>query len=118
MERMGVVSKIAVARYVRNCVRREDVPRVSELAQLEGMTAEQLSRAFRARFGGRISDFMKAVQVRYARRLLRTTDLNTTRIAYLSGFGTRRTFFRAYRRVTGRTPADDQRNSGRGSSHS
>lgn len=103
------VSKYGVARYVRDCVRREDVPRVSELAALEGVTTEQLSRSFRARFGERISDYMKTLQVRYAQRLLRRTDLNTTRIAYLCGFGTRRTFFRVYRRMTGRTPAEDVR---------
>lgn len=106
---MRGVSKLAVARYVRDCLRREEVPRVSELAQFEGMTAEYLSRAFRERFHERISDYMKAIQVRAAQRLMRRTDLNTTRIAYLSGFGTRRTFFRAYRRLTGSTPAEHHR---------
>jgi transcriptional regulator GlxA family with amidase domain len=98
------VSKIEVARYVHDCLRREDVPRVSELAANHGVTAEYLSRAFRDRYGERISDFIKAIQVRAAQRLLRTTDLNTTRIAYVCGFGTRRTFFRAYRRITGGSP--------------
>jgi transcriptional regulator GlxA family with amidase domain len=106
---MGMVTKIAVARYVVDCLRREDVPRVSELAQNSGMTAEHLSRAFRARFHVRISDYMKAIQVRYAQHLLATTHLNTTRIAYLAGFGTRRTFFRAYRRLTGHSPSEDIR---------
>jgi AraC-like DNA-binding protein len=103
------VSKLVVARYVRDCLRREDVPRVSELAELYGMTAASLSRAFRMRFGVRISDFMKAIQVRAARRLLERTALNTTRIAYLCGFGTRRTFFRTFRRVTGQSPAEGTR---------
>ena len=106
---MGSVSKVAVARYVVDCLRREDVPRVSELAQQAGLTAEHLSRVFRARFHLCISDYMKAIQVRYAQHLLATTHLNTTRIAYLAGFGTRRTFFRAYRRLTGHSPAEDIR---------
>lgn len=108
---MQKVTKLVVARYVRDCLRREDVPRVSELAQIHGMTAASLSRAFRLRFGERISDFMKAIQVRAAQRMLRKTELNTTRIAYLCGFGTRRTFFRTFRRVTGRSPAEDTRGS-------
>lgn len=98
------VSKIEVARYVHDCLRKEDVPRVSELAANHGVTAEYLSRAFRDRYGERISDFIKCIQVRAAQRLLRTTDLNTTKIAYVCGFGTRRTFFRAYRRITGESP--------------
>jgi AraC-like DNA-binding protein len=98
------VSKFEVARYVHDCLRREEVPRVSELADNRGVTAEYVSRAFRDRYGVRISDFIKAIQVRSAQRLLRTTDLNTTRIAYVCGFGTRRTFFRAYRRITGESP--------------
>ena len=102
--RVSGVSKFQVARYVHECLRREDVPRVSELAGNQGLTAEYLSRAFRDRYGERISDYIKAIQVRAAQRLLRTTDLNTTRIAYVCGFGTRRTFFRAYRRITGESP--------------
>lgn len=104
---MSTVTKMTVVRYVWRCLREEQVPRVSELAQLESMTAEHLSRIFRARFGERISEFMKSIQVRRAQRLLRSTDLSTTRIAYLCGFGTRRTFFRTYRRVTGHSPAED-----------
>ncbi|HYH05429.1 MAG TPA: helix-turn-helix transcriptional regulator [Thermoanaerobaculia bacterium] len=108
---MRGVSKLAVARYVRQCLRREDVPRVSELAERHGMNAEYLSRAFRDRFGICISDYIKTIQVRVAKRLLRTTALNTTRIAYRCGFGTRRSFFRTYRRIAGTTPAEDGRRS-------
>jgi AraC-like DNA-binding protein len=101
------VSKIEVARYVHDCLRKEEVPRVSELAGQHGVTAEYLSRAYRDRYGERISDFIKAIQVRAAQRLLRNSDLNTTRIAYVCGFGTRRTFFRAYRRITGESPRSE-----------
>lgn len=106
---MRGVSKLVVARYVRECLRKEDVPRVSELATLNDMTPEYVSRAFRERYGVRISDFMKVIQVRAAQRLLKTTDLNTTRIAYRCGFGTRRSFFRTYRRLAGSTPSEHSR---------
>jgi two-component system response regulator YesN len=109
MSFMRGVSKFVVARYVRDCLRREDVPRVSELAALHGLTPEYVSRSFHERFGVRISDYMKSIQVRAAQRLLRTTDLNTTRIAYRCGFGTRRSFFRTYRRVAGATPTEHGR---------
>jgi AraC-like DNA-binding protein len=106
---MRGVSKLAVARYVRQCLQQEDVPRVSELAQRHGMNPEYLSRAFRDRFGVCLSDYIKTMQVRAAQRLLRTTNLNTTRIAYRSGFGTRRSFFRTYRRIAGTTPSGNGR---------
>jgi transcriptional regulator GlxA family with amidase domain len=109
MNCMRGISKLVVARYVRECLRREDVPRVSELAVLHGLTPEYVSRSFRDRFGVRISDYMKVIQVRAAQHLLRTTDLNTTRIAYQCGFGTRRSFFRTYRRLAGTSPAEGSR---------
>lgn len=101
---MKLVSRLQVARYVRECMRSEESPRVSELARLHGVTSEHLSRSFRAACGDSLSDFMKRLQVREAQRLLRATRLSTTRIAYVCGFGTRRTFFRAYRRLTGESP--------------
>jgi transcriptional regulator GlxA family with amidase domain len=106
---MGGLSKVDVARYVRACLEEEAVPRVSELAAIHGLSAEYISRAFRARFGMRISDYMKSIQVRAAQRLLQTTDLTTTRIAYRCGFGTRRSFFRTYRRMAGTSPAGHAR---------
>jgi transcriptional regulator GlxA family with amidase domain len=106
---MRGVTKLEVARYVRECLRNEEVPRVSELASMHGLTPEYVSRSFRERFGVRISDYMKNIQVRAAQRLLRTTDLNTTKIAYQCGFGTRRSFFRTYRRVAGGSPSEHGR---------
>ena len=109
--RIANVSKVDIARYVMECMRREDTPRASELAAQFGVTASHLSRTFRARYGVALSDYMKALQVRRAQRLLRTTQMDTTRIAYACGFGTRRTFFRAYRRMTGDSPVTYRRSS-------
>src|SRR5947209_2836101 len=106
------VNKVEIARYVIQCMRREDTPRASELAAQCGVTASHLSRTFRARYGFALSDYMKALQVRRAQRLLRTTQMDTTRIAYACGFGTRRTFFRAYRRLTGDSPVTYRRSAG------
>jgi AraC family transcriptional regulator len=103
--RQGVsLGKLKIARYVLDCMRREDTPRASELALRFGVTASHLSRLFRARFGITLSGYIKVLQVRRAQRLLRTTGLGTNQIAYACGFGTRRTFFRAYRRMTGDSP--------------
>ena len=109
MKVRNAASKVEIARYVMQCMRREDTPRASELAAQFGITASHLSRTFRARYGVALSDYMKALQVRRAQRLLRTTQMDTTRIAYACGFGTRRTFFRAYRRMTGDSPVTYRR---------
>ena len=102
-DRMNV-RKIDVARYVADCLRREDSPRASELAMQYGVTLSHLSRTFHARYGVTLSEFIKSMQVRRADLLLRSTKLDTTHVGYACGFGTRRSFFRAYRRVIGCSP--------------
>lgn len=102
------LGKIDIARYVADCMRRQDSPRASELAIRYGVTPSHLSRTFRTRYGQSLSSYIKALQLRRAQRLLRTTTLDTTRVGYACGFATRRTFFRAYRRATGDSPRRHQ----------
>jgi AraC-like DNA-binding protein len=94
----------AIDHYLRRCFSLEETPRVSELAALLGMTRETLSRAFAAEHGLSLSAYLKQQQLSHAEELLESSVLSTTRIAYLSGFGTRRTFYRAFRRDTGMSP--------------
>jgi len=105
MGRMALnVRKVDVARYVADCLRREDPPRASELAMFYGVTLSHLSRTFRSRYGVTLSAFIKRVQLRRAEMLLQNSTLDTTHVGYACGFGTRRSFFRAYRRVIGCSP--------------
>jgi AraC-like DNA-binding protein len=99
----------AVDHYLRRCFSLEDTPRVSELAALLGMTREKLSRDFAAAYGVALSSYLKHRQLRQAERLLESSALSTTRIGYLAGFGTRRTFYRAFRRVRGMSPDEYRR---------
>jgi len=94
----------AVDHYLRRCFSLEETPRVSELASLLGMTREKLSRDFAAAYGITLSAWLKRRQLAHATRLLETSEHSTTRIAYLAGFGTRRTFYRAFRRGMGISP--------------
>ena len=94
----------AVEEYLDRCFSTEEPPRVSELATVLGISRETLSRDFAASYGMSLSAYLKRRQIANAKRLLAASDLSTTRIAYLCGFGTRRTFYRAFRRDTGLSP--------------
>ena len=94
----------AVEQYLDRCFATEEPPRVSELAAVLGISREKLSRAFAADYRVPLSAYLKQRQLVHAKRLLAESDLSTTRIAYLCGFGTRRTFYRAFRRGAAMSP--------------
>ena len=96
--------ELRLTAYLDACYLIETPPRVSELADSLGVSSAQLSKTFRRLFGTHLSDYLKMRQVEYADVLLRQTSLTVTKVAYMAGFGTRRTFFRTYRRVKGETP--------------
>lgn len=99
----------AVEEYLDRCFSTEETPRVSELAAVLGISRETLSRDFAGEYGMPLSAYLKQRQIENAKRLLTDTDLSTTQIAYLCGFGTRRTFYRAFRRATSITPDEYRR---------
>lgn len=99
----------AVHQYLRACFDSEEPPRVSELAEILGVTRETLSREFAAANGIALSVYLKGYQLDLAQQMLMASELTTTRIAYVCGFGTRRTFHRAFRRGTGMSPAQYRR---------
>jgi AraC-like DNA-binding protein len=93
-----------VDQYLLRCFSAEETPRVSELAEMMGLSRERLSREFTADTGLSLSAYLKRGQIRRAQQLLTTSHISTTKIAYACGFGTRRTFYRAFRRAVGLTP--------------
>jgi len=98
--------KDAADTYLAACFEHEIPPRATELAAHLQMSPSYFSRAFRKHVGKPLSAYLKDAQIVQAKYLLRTTSLSINGIAYRAGFGTRRgTFFRAFRRVTGITPA-------------
>lgn len=82
---------------------------MNELARILGMPAAQVTREFRAATGERPSAFLKGLQIARAQRLLRFTGLPLNRVGYASGFGTRVSFFRLFRQLTGTTPREFRR---------
>ena len=61
-----------------------------------GYSAHYLSRVFSEAVGINFRRFVNELRLEYARELLTTTDLPVTEIAYKSGFGSIRSFNRAF----------------------
>ena len=100
-----VASPALIDAYLERCFAFEAPPRVSELASFLGIARETLSRRFTDRNNCTLTAYLKERQLAHARALLRQSALPIARIGYLSGFGTRRTFHRAFLRATGITPS-------------
>jgi len=90
--------------YLAACFEHQTPPRASELAANLDVSTHHLSRTFRRLVGTPLSIYLKKAQIAHAKHLLRTTERSINDIAYDAGFGTRITFFRAFRRSTGFTP--------------
>jgi AraC-like DNA-binding protein len=91
--------------YLAFCFQQETPPRASELAALFDLPAHQLTRAFREVLQTTPSAYLKNAQLALAKLLLKTTALSMNEVAYGAAFGTRMSFFRAFRRATGMSPA-------------
>ena len=94
----------AAERYIEDCCRNGSTVRVSEFASLMERTAVQLAREFQASAGIGVKVYFSRRQIACAKELLRTTGQSTAQIAVDSGFGTARTFYRAFKRSAGQSP--------------
>lgn len=94
----------AADRYLEKCFAAATPPRVKEFAREAGVSPRSLGHAFTLERGVRVSTYLKSGCIRRAQELLLETDLPIDTIAYKAGFGTRVTFFRAFKLATGMTP--------------
>jgi AraC-like DNA-binding protein len=93
-----------VDQYSWEAMERESPPRVKELAASLRISSAECTSLFRHVVGDAPSSYLRRLQLERAKRLLLQTTLSMNEIAYQSGFGTRTTFFRAFKRQTGLTP--------------
>lgn len=84
----------------------EPAPRLTELADLCGLTVRHLSRAFKEETGQSIGKFVEAVTIDRARTLLADTKLPVGEVATLLGFSSSTSFAYAFRRATGLRPSE------------
>jgi AraC-like DNA-binding protein len=96
--------KSVADRYVSEAFERESQPRVKELAAKLKLSRGDFSRLFEHLVGEHPSTYLRRGQIECAKAQLARTDLSMNVIAYRCGFGTRTTFFRSFKRVTGMTP--------------
>lgn len=90
--------------YISECRTRATSLRASEFALRLRRTPVQLARAFHAAVGCSVKEYFNERRIELARELLRSTSRCTSEIAAAAGFGTCRSFYRAFRRCTGMSP--------------
>ena len=91
--------------YVARCRERATAPRVSEFAWELGISRVTLNLRFQEKMGTSLSEYFAAKREVAATVLLVESDLRTEDVAVRAGFGTPRTFHRAFARKFGLSPA-------------
>ena len=99
------IDPTAVDAYVARCQDRATAPRVSEFACELGISRVTLNVRFREKTGTSLSEYFAAKRDSAATALLVESDLKTEDVAVKAGFGTPRTFHRAFARRFGVSPA-------------
>jgi AraC-like DNA-binding protein len=80
-----------------------------DLYRLAELSHSRFSEAFRAAFGVSLVHYIRAQRLRRAKRLLRSTEMTVTAIAFNSGFGAVSLFNRVFKDETGMSPTQFRR---------
>ena len=99
-----VIDAEQVEAYVTRCRDRATAPRVSELAYELGISRVTLNARFQEMSGTSLSEYFAMQRAVAATTLLVQSDLKTEDVAVRAGFGTPRTFHRAFARRFGVSP--------------
>lgn len=103
-KRVNEERRSTIDTYIQRCFDSETPLRASELAQMLNLAPHAFTRWFKSLYGVPPAAYLKTAQIARALYLLETTALSTSAVGYASGFGTRRSFFRAFKRAAGVTP--------------
>jgi AraC family transcriptional regulator len=88
----------------RSIVRDDTNAGVCQIADRVGVHRVHLARAFRDHYGASVSVYARQVRLARAQRLLCTTHLPLSRVAFEAGFADQAHLTRVLRRATGTTP--------------
>lgn len=86
-----------------------DEIRIAALAQLVGLSAGHLHRAFRATTGVTPLAFVNEQRIQRALKILATENISITELAFRVGFVSPSHFTRTFRRITGSNPSQVRR---------
>lgn len=99
------IDPLQVDAYVARCRDNATAPRVSEFACELGISRVTANVRFQEMTGTSLSEYFAAKRAMAATALLVESDLKTEDVAVKAGFGTPRTFHRAFARKFGVSPA-------------
>lgn len=91
--------------YIARCWEKATAPRVSECAWELGISRVTLNVRFQEMTGTSLSEYFATQRAKAATALLVESNLRTEDVAVKAGFGTPRTFHRAFARKFGVSPA-------------
>jgi AraC-like DNA-binding protein len=80
-----------------------------ELYRLAGLSHSRFSEEFRAAFGLTLVRYIQAQRIKRARRLLRSTGMSVTEVAFAAGFGASSLFNTVFKREVGVSPTQFRR---------
>jgi AraC-like DNA-binding protein len=86
--------------------------RLQTVARAVGFAPKYFSRLFKQQQRVTFETYLRALRLERAKQLLHTTDLDLTRVAMLSGFGSSQYFCRVFRRFARATPLAYREHSG------
>jgi AraC family transcriptional regulator len=86
---------------------------VAAVAAAVDVHPAHLIRAFRQHYGCTLGEYVRKLRVEYASHLLSSSEMPLAQIAYETGFADQSHFSRTYKSLTGMTPTEFQKISGR-----
>ena len=75
-----------------------------------GISKYHISRCFSQKIGCSFTNYLNALRIQNANKMLLTTELPVTDISYQSGFESLSTFYRVFQQFHGITPSEYKRN--------
>ncbi len=79
---------------------------LKKAASIAALESSYFSSYFRAKVGITFTDWLRQVRIRKAMKLMKASDFSITEVAFKVGFGDLRTFERAFKQYTRRTPKE------------
>lgn len=95
--------------YIEDCSARRIAARATEFSHQLALSREHLTRVASEATGISLRDLLRSRQLHRAEKLLRTTSHSAAKIGAACAFGTRTTFYRAFRAAFGVTPCEYRR---------